>query len=98
MAQYLRLGPVRTAVERELWATLPVLTDISRYEYVPKGLIDSADTIRAEMSGLDERIIRRRVRDQLDRLKLEQGPEALAGIRGMEELIMERIAASQDTG
>jgi hypothetical protein len=98
MAQYLRLGSVRTAIERELWATLPVLTDISRYEFVPKGLIDSADTIRAEISGLDERVIRRRVRDQLGRLKLEQGPEALAGIRGMEELVMERIAASQDTG
>lgn len=97
MVQYLGMGSVRTAVERELWATLPVLTDISRYEYVPKELIETADTIRAEISGLDERVIRRRVRDRLERLKLEQGPEALAGIRGMEELVMERIAAAQDT-
>jgi len=94
MTQYLRLGSVRTAVERELWATLPLLTDISRYEYVPKDLIDSADRIRAEMSGVDERVIRRRVRDSLNRLKMEKGPEALAGIRGMEEQVMGRIQAS----
>lgn len=96
MTQYLRLSPVRTAIERELWATLPVITDISRYEYFPKGLIDSADRIRAEMSELDERVVRRRVRDGLNKLKMQQGPEAVAGIRGMEEQVMGRIEASRD--
>jgi hypothetical protein len=57
----------------------------------------SADRLRTEISGLDERIIRRRVRDRLSRLKLELGPEALAGIRGMEEQIMQKIAAEGNT-
>ena len=97
MAQYLRLGPVRMAIERELWASLPLLTDISRYEYVPKGLIEQADQLRQEIGGLDERAIRRRVRDRLDLLKLELGPEALAGIPGMEEQVMGRIGGAQAT-
>ena len=91
MVQYLRLATVRTSVERELWVNLPLLTDVSRFEYMPKDLIDQADELRHEMADLDERIIRRRVRDRLDNMKLELGPAALAGIRGMEEQLMRQI-------
>jgi len=92
MTQYLRLGPIRTAVERELWTNLPLLTDISRYEYAPKELIERADSLRREIVNLDERITRRRVRDQLGQLKLKLGPEAIASGRGMEERLSTQIA------
>jgi hypothetical protein len=96
MTQYLRLAPVRTAVERQLWANLPLLTDVSRYDFVPKELIARADELRREIGDLDERIIRRRVRDTLNDMKLEEGPQALAGIRGMERGLSEQIMRSRD--
>ena len=77
MSQYLRLALVRTSVERELWASLPLITDISRYQFMPKDLINRADELRLEAAGVDDRIVRRRVRDRLNQLKLEQGPDAL---------------------
>lgn len=98
MSQYLRLGTVRTAIERDLWASLPMLTDITRYQYIPKRLIDSADSLRAEINELDERVVRRRVRDKLNQLKLEMGPEAEAGIAGMEEQVMGLIEISLEDG
>jgi hypothetical protein len=91
MTHYLRLAPVRSAVERELWASLPLLTDVSRYDYVPKEFIERADQIRREVGDMDERIVRRRVRDKLDEMKRERGPQALAGIRGMQEALNQQI-------
>jgi hypothetical protein len=87
MAQYLRLAPVRTAVEMPLWTNLPLITDLSRYELIPKSLIDKADELRRNMIDMDERVIRRQIRETLNRMKQELGPEAFAGIRGMEEQI-----------
>jgi hypothetical protein len=96
MTQYLRLAPVRTAVERELWVNLPLLTDISRYEFIPKEFIDRADEFRRDFGDLDERIVRRRIRDALDKMKQEKGPEALAGIGGMEQRLGRQISLSKD--
>ncbi len=98
MAQYLRLAPVRSAVERDLWASLPLLTDISRYENIPKEFIDLADEIRRDVGNLDERIVRRRVRDRLDAMKRERGAQALAGIAGMERELSQQITKSKDRG
>jgi hypothetical protein len=98
MVQYLRISRIRTAVEREVWANLPLLTDISRYEFVPVSLINRADELRAEAADLDERVVRRRIRDQLDRMKLTLGPEALAGIRGVEDQLKRRIHMARGRG
>ena len=95
MTQYLRLAPVRTAVERELWANLPLLTDISRYEFIPKEFIERADEFRRDFGDLEERIVRRRIRDALDKMKQERGPEALAGIGGMEQRLSRKITLSR---
>jgi hypothetical protein len=95
MAQYLRLTPIRTAFERELWASLPLLTDVSRYEYMPKDLINRADELRIEIADLDERIIRRRVRDRLDEMKLQRGPEAISGTAGIERQLKSQIITSR---
>jgi hypothetical protein len=96
LTQYLRLAPVRSAVERELWASLPLVTDISRYENVPKVFLERADEIRREVGNLDERIVRRRVRDTLDEMKRERGPQALAGIAGLERDLSQRITQARD--
>jgi predicted kinase len=93
--QLFRLGPMRKAVEKELHVGLPVMTDISRLENVPRGLIDLADRVRAENSGLDERLIRRKVRDTLDAARAKQGPVTVGGIKEIEEGILGEIARQE---
>jgi hypothetical protein len=66
LSQLFRLGPLRSAVERNLAVKLPVVVDMSRMESVPRELIDLADRVREESAGMDERLIRRHVRDALD--------------------------------
>lgn len=75
LTEFLRLGPVRTAVERDARVNLPLLTDISIYENMPVELIALAERVRRESAGLEERIIRRRVRDALDEARLRPGDE-----------------------
>ncbi|WP_344142372.1 hypothetical protein [Polymorphospora rubra] len=87
ISQYLRIGPLRTAIERELWAGLPLINDISRYAFLPKELIDRADELRVSHAGLDEHVIRRRVRDDLNEAKLRRGAAAIGGVQRMEERI-----------
>lgn len=93
--QYFRLGPMRSAVERNLQTPLPVITDISRLENVPRSLIDLADRIRAENTGLDERLVRRKVRDSLDAARSKQGPMTIGGISEMEKKIFGEISMSK---
>lgn len=91
MSQYLRIGPLRTAIERELWAGLPILTDITRYDFLPTELVAIADEVRESHSELEEGVIRRRVRDALNKAKVQRGPEALGGAARMKEAIAKRL-------
>ena len=72
LSQYLRLGPLRAAIDKELWISLPILTDISRFDFLPKNLVSLADQIRLENANLNEGVLRRRVRDQLEDAKMIQ--------------------------
>ncbi|WP_165685577.1 hypothetical protein [Streptomyces sp. KO7888] len=88
LSQFLRLGPLRSAIEREVRINLPVLTDVSRFDYIPKQLIEAADDLRADLEGKSERIIQRRVRDSLDKMRMRMGEEAAGGSYGMEKRVM----------
>ena len=92
MAQFLRLGPLRSAVERQLSAGLPILTDFSRFDYFPRELIDMAERIRNDSVGVQERVLRRRVRDSLDRAKARFGTDAQGGVRAMRERLKGSLA------
>jgi len=91
LSQYFRLGPMRVALERDIHVELPVMTDISRLENVPRDLIDLADRVRIENRGLDERVIRRKVRDTLDGARAKQGPVTVGGIHEIEKSILSQI-------
>ena len=84
LVELLRLGPLRANVERSVGLSLPVWSDLSRYDYVSNELIEVADKIRQETSSLSEPVIRRRVRDRLERTRMWQGREARGGIRTAE--------------
>lgn len=97
LVQLLRLGPLRSAIEREARVALPVVTTISRYESVPRELIELADSTRKRFEGQSERVIRRQVRDTLNKMRWHQGIEAREGVRGAEARVRSRIEA-QGTG
>ncbi|MFF3770529.1 hypothetical protein [Streptomyces sp. NPDC002232] len=97
LSQFLRIGPLRSAIERDVRVNLPVLTDVSRFDYVPKQLIEAAEELRAELDGKNERIIQRRVRDSLDKMRVQMGEEAAAGSAGMEKRIMSLLKDGNST-
>lgn len=91
LSQYFRLGPMRAAIERGIHVELPVMTDISRLENVPRDLIELADRVRTENGGLDERVIRRKVRDTLDAARAKQGPVTVGGLHEIQKTILGEI-------
>lgn len=95
LSQFLRLGPLRAAIEREVRVNLPILTDVSRYDYVPRQLIEAAEKLRTELSGKSERVVQRKIRDSLDSLRMELGDEASAGALGMEKKVLDSIRIAQ---
>ncbi|MGW1086372.1 hypothetical protein ACWD4L_08450 [Streptomyces sp. NPDC002596] len=88
LSQFLRLGPLRTAVEKEQRVNLPLMVDVSKYDYLPKSLVELADSLREKLGGKNERLIRRGIRDSLDKMRTEEGVEAAGGLKAAEERIM----------
>ncbi|MEV7644972.1 hypothetical protein AB0O32_34130 [Streptomyces rubiginosohelvolus] len=88
LSQFLRLGPLRTAIEREQRVNLPIMVDVSKYDYLPKSLVEMADSLRGKLGGKNERLIRRGIRDSLDKLRTQEGAEAAGGLKAAEERIM----------
>ena len=72
--------------------SLPFITDMSRLENVPRSLIELSDSIRIENAGLDERVLRRKVRDSMDYERTRQGPMSVNGARPLERDIQAEIA------
>jgi len=90
LTQLLRLGPLRTAIEQDLRVQLPLLTDMSVNHYAPQALLDLARETREKSSSQNERVVRREVRDAVNRARQQLGPAAVGGVRAMED----RISAS----
>lgn len=90
LTQLLRLGPLRTAIEQDLRVQLPLLTDMSVNHYAPHALLDLARETRAKSLSQNERVVRREVRDAVNRARQKMGPAAVNGARAVEE----RISAS----
>ncbi|MFJ8845094.1 hypothetical protein ACIRFF_19555 [Streptomyces cyaneofuscatus] len=88
LSQFLRLGPLRTAVEKEQRINLPLMVDVSKYDYLPKSLVELADSLREKLGDKSERLIRRGIRDSLDKMRSEEGVEAAGGLQAAEERIM----------
>jgi hypothetical protein len=87
LTQLLRLGPMRVAVEKNLRIHLPLISDISLMENLPKDFLAEAAKIRSQSTSTNERVIRREVRDGMDALSQKRGPHSLGGM----DLIKERV-------
>jgi hypothetical protein len=85
LANYLAFGPKRNRVSKASELALPVIVDIGVREYLPSELIELAQTIRDELRGRPERLIRREVRDRLDAAKTRLLTVGHGGIRAMQD-------------
>lgn len=70
LANYLAVGPLRAANAGEI---MPVAVDALALDSIDRGLFDLARDIRAKNAGQPEALIRRMVRDALDRAKRRTG-------------------------
>jgi hypothetical protein len=98
LTELLRLGPLRTSLDRSLHIALPVVTAISRYESLPKELVQLADDTRSRYEGQSERVVRRAVRDALNEARWRVGTEARAGTQGAEARVKDRLRAQSARG
>jgi hypothetical protein len=66
-------GLVRRRVGKDSELRLPLILDIEMAETSLSGIVQLADDVRRENSGLPEFVIRRKVRDAIDRARRKQG-------------------------
>jgi hypothetical protein len=94
LSQYLRIGPLRTEIESEKRANLPLLVDISKYGYLPKSLVEAADKVRSDLVETSELVVRRKVRDFFNLMRMEEGVETVEGLRGAIKRVQDEIKRS----
>ncbi len=98
LTELLRLGPLRADVEREHHVDLPVVTAISRFEALPRELIELADDVRKRFAEQNERVIRRRVKDALNEARWRPGSAARGGVKAAEDRIRARLRSQKARG
>ena len=93
LSQLLRLGPLRQSLESDAILDLPTSTDMTLYEFATPDLLQEARTVREETHTLNARLLRRQVRDQMDRRRRQLGPLAVGGARAIESQVLSTIEA-----
>lgn len=87
LVNYLAIGPLRRKVDKSDESHLPLLMIIGNASQLTPELMAEAGTLREQFKDLPERLIRRNVRDGLDRAKASIGPIASQGIDAIDESI-----------
>ena len=72
-------------------SNLPLLMSIGGAAQFTPELINEAEYLRAQLKGLPERVVRRRVRDGLDNAKSRIGPVAKSGMNEVDD-VLQRVA------
>lgn len=81
LVNYLSIGPIRSRISKNTEATLPIALDMGSFAELPSDLLDEAERIRREATDLPEHVVRRRVRDCLDKAKRRRGHMIKEGIQ-----------------
>ncbi|WP_454118026.1 hypothetical protein [Microbacterium lacticum] len=87
LSQYLQLGPMRASLERGDSVALPVIIDFSYLENAPRALIEFSDKFRSDHAEVEERLLRRMLRDKMDEQRTTLGSIADGGWNGIEKSI-----------
>lgn len=83
LMKYLSFGPRRDQVESSGKGHSRVFTS-AIYENIPADLIAISEQVRRSCHGLSERLIQRRIRDELDKRRMNFGAIQNAGLDGVE--------------
>jgi hypothetical protein len=83
LLKYLSFGPRRDRVEPIKKGHARIFTS-TIYESIPTELIEAANQVRESCHGLSERLVQRRVRDELDRRRMSSGTVQQAGLDGLD--------------
>ena len=86
LVNYLAFGPARRRVTKLKESHLPLLMVLGSTNHLTPEIMAEAERIRGELKDMPERVIRRQVRDHLDRAKSRIGPIANGGIEDDEVL------------
>ena len=78
-------GPSRSQVGKDAELKLPLILDVEMSESFPHDIIEIADNVRRENDGLPEYVIRRKVRDEIDRARRRHGCIGYSGAFDNEE-------------
>jgi hypothetical protein len=78
-------GPSRSQVGKDAGLKLPLILDVEMSESFPHDIIKIADSVRRENDGLPEYVIRRKVRDAIDRERRRHGCVGYSGIFDKDE-------------
>ena len=84
LSNYLTVGPARQQLDKGFTQRLPVIMDTSLIDAKPSDLTAVADSVRERVRGQDTRIVKREVRDHLDREKLRGGRVGKTTLEAME--------------
>ena len=80
LAQYITLGPIRAKFPRSEVQSISIALEPRLVRYLTPELIEKANAIRNDMSGVPERLIRQKVRDHMDDARRKFGPLAEKGV------------------
>jgi hypothetical protein len=80
LAQYISLGPIRAKFPRSEVQNIPMALEPRLVRYLTPELIEKANEIRNDLTGVPERLIRQKVRDYMDEARRKFGPLAEKGV------------------
>lgn len=80
LVNYLAFGPMRKRVTKAKESSLPLLMVIGGATQLTPDLIAEAESLRSKLKDLPERVVRRHVRDYLDKARSQIGPIAKLGM------------------
>jgi hypothetical protein len=87
LVNYLAFGPLRRRVTKDAESHLPLLMVLGNAAHLTPELMLEAENIRSQLKDLPERLVRREVRDRLDRAKARIGPIAGQGMDEVDEVV-----------
>jgi hypothetical protein len=94
LLRYLEIGPARAQVSKNLRSELPVMLDLSFLEGVSPHIMQMVEQVRDEHKNLPGRVLRRKIRDTINRLKSARGRIAEGGVGLVEQEVLESIQSA----
>ncbi|MGW3645788.1 hypothetical protein [Streptomyces sp. NPDC000878] len=94
LLRYLEVGPMRGHISKNMRSELPVMLDVSFLEGVSPHIMQVVEKVRTEHGNLPGRVLRRKIRDTVNRLKSARGRIAEGGVALVEQEVLESISSA----